>query len=220
MNITFVTAASSNHFKSACQFLTTVRGHQVVFYDIGLTADEATQIRRTFNIDYRVFNFNQYPPFVSLSSRDAGAYAWKPIIVAEVFSQINGVLIWCDAGNKITDAGALVECVRRAGMYTPTSSGTIERWTHPTTLSALGVPSSWYGFDMRNAACVGFLKGSADAVVAEWKHYALNENVILPTGANRTNHRHDQSVLTFLFYKYNVSRQNDYVGFTIHNDID
>lgn len=220
MSPTFVTAASSNHFKSLCQLLETLRGQRVFVYDLGLTSGERDHICSTFEVIYRTFPFHHYPPHVSLSAQDAGAYAWKPIIVSDVFAEIDGVLIWCDAGNKVTDPVALEQCVRSTGVYTPTSSGTIATWTHPIALATMGVPKQWYGFTMRNAACIGFLKGSADPLVAEWRSFALDKNAILPLGANRSNHRHDQSILTFLYYKYKVVRRDEYVGFSIHNDID
>jgi hypothetical protein len=189
-------------------------------YDLGLTPAEGDHIRAVFQVTYRVFPFHMYPAHVSMSAQDAGAYAWKPIIVSDVLKEVEGVLIWCDAGNKVTNPAALEQWVRTAGVYSPTSSGTLERWTHPIALSTMGVPKQWYGADMRNAACIGFLKGSADPLVAEWRLFALNKHAILPLGANRSNHRHDQSILTFLYYKYNVNRRDDYVGFSIHNDID
>lgn len=217
---TFVTAASSNHFKSLCQLLGTIRDKRVFVYDLGLSQAEVDHIRSIFTIEYRVFPFSKYPLFVALTSPDAGAYAWKPILVAEVYSEIEGTLIWCDAGNKVLDVDALVRCVDRVGIYTPTSSGTIARWTHSTALKELCVPTSWLNFQMRNAACVGFAKDERSAkFIGEWKAYALNKNAILPDGADRSNHRHDQSVLTVLYYKYNVSGCDEYAGFSIHNDI-
>jgi len=217
---TFVTASSSNHFKSLCQLLETLRGERVFVYDLGLTHVEANHICTTFKVVYRTFLFHDYPPHMSLSSQDAGAYAWKPIIVSDVFAEIDGVLIWCDAGNKISDPVALEDYVRATGVYTPRSCGTLSDWTHPIALETMGVPSSWYGFGMRNAACIGFLKGFADQIVEEWRSLALDKNAILPLGANRSNHRHDQSILTFLYYKYKIRCCDEYVGFSIHNDID
>lgn len=220
MTITFVTAASSNHFKSLCQLLDTLRGQRVYVYDLGLTSEEGSYIGSTYEVIYRVFPFDQYPSYVSLSAQDAGAYAWKPIIVSNVFIEIEGVLVWCDAGNKVTDPAALEQTVRSSAVYTPTSSGSLVRWTHPIALATMGVPKQWYDFKMRNAACIGFLKGFTEPFIEEWRSLALNKNAILPLGANRSNHRHDQSILTFLYYKYNVKSRDDYVGFSIHNDID
>lgn len=217
---TFVTAASSNHFKSLCQLLTTIQHEKVVVYDLGLTQPEVEHIRSVFRIEYIVFPFSNYPAFVSMSSPDAGAYAWKPILIAEVYADVQGALIWCDAGNKISDADALENCVTKAGVYTPTSSGTISRWTHPIALNELSVPVTWSNLQMRNAACVGFNKDDRSSrFIAEWKKYALLKNAILPHGANRSNHRHDQSILTVLYYRYGITGCDNYVGFSIHNDI-
>jgi hypothetical protein len=218
---TFVTAASSNHFKSVCQFLETIRGERTYFYDIGLSSDESKQLRERFQVEYRVFPFERYPSFVSLASQDAGAYAWKPIIIADVYQEVNGVLIWCDGGNKIHNVEQLTHAIKENGIYTPTSSGTIARWTHPTALTTMNVPPGWHEFNMRNAACIGFVKSPiSDMFIKEWRETALNKDASIPDGANRSNHRWDQSILTYLYYKYNVRRVDDYLGFSIHNDID
>jgi hypothetical protein len=218
--ITFVTAASSNHYNSLCQFLSTISDQRVYVYDLGLSLSEKQFIQSNFKIEYRVFAFEKYPSFVALSSPDAGAYAWKPIIISEVYSEIEGLLVWCDAGNKVYNVSALSDCITKTGIYTPTSSGTIRRWTHPSSLFELAVPNTWLDKQMRNAACVGFRKEKRTTdFISEWKSYALNQNAILPHGANRLNHRHDQSILTILYYKHNLQSQDEYIGFSIHNDI-
>ena len=107
--INIITAASSNHFKTLCQFLRSVPIEYNTFvYDIGLTQEQSIEIQNMFpNIKYRIFNFSLYPTFINLSSQDAGAYAWKPIIISDVYKETEGVLIWCDAGTIITDVNKL-----------------------------------------------------------------------------------------------------------------
>lgn len=217
----FVTAASSNHFKSVCQFLSTIPGERIVFYDIGLTTEEAQYIQNTFQVVYRVFPFEKYPKFVHLTSQDAGAYAWKPIIIAEVYSQLkDGILIWSDAGNMISDVNALVGLIQPNGIYTGTSADTIKVWTHPIAIQEMGIPFTWFNYPMRNAALVGFVKNPRSTTfINDWKNMALNKNISLPPGANRSNHRWDQSILTFLYYKYDIPRLDIQLGYSIHNDI-
>lgn len=219
---TFVTAASSNHFKTLCQFLGTVIGQHVYVYDLGLSQTEVDHLRSTFNIVYRVFEFDKYPEFVKLTSPDAGAYAWKPILIADVYSQTSGTLIWCDAGNKLIDLDKLLKAIDEDIVYTPTSSNRIIDWTHPTTLSVMDVSTLHLNNQMRNAAIVGFKRDIRSMnLISEWKSYALNKNASLPSGASRGNHRHDQSILTVLYYRHPLPRiHHTYEGFTIHNDID
>jgi hypothetical protein len=219
---TFVTAASSNHFKSLCQFLGTVIGQDVYVYDLGLSQSEVHHIRSTFNIVYRVFQFDKYPEFVKLTSPDAGAYAWKPILIADVYSETQGTLIWCDAGNKLTDLNALLRCIEEDIVYTPTSANRVIDWTHPTALSAMDVSMLHFNKQMRNAAIVGFKRDVRSMkLISDWRSYALNKHASLPSGANRNNHRHDQSILTVLYYRHLLPRtRHTCEGVTIHNDID
>jgi hypothetical protein len=219
---TFVTAASSNHFKSLCQFLGTVVGQNVYVYDLGLSKSEVDHLRSTFNIAYRVFEFNKYPKFVKLTSPDAGAYAWKPILIADVYSQTSGTLIWCDAGNKLIDLDSLLKAIDDDIVYTPVSANRITDWTHPTALVKMNVSPLHLTKQMRNAAIVGFKRDNRSATfISEWRTYALDKDISLPAGANRSNHRHDQSILTVLYYRHVLPRNHMAgIGVTIHNDID
>lgn len=224
--ITIVTAASSNHFKSVCQFLKSVPSSlHTIFYDIGLNQEEVATIKSEFpTIVFRTFNFDKYPTHVRLTSPDAGAYAWKPIIIHEVYREMeNGVLLWCDAGiilhNNILEC---VEIVIRNKLFSARTSGTLAQWTHPTTCTNLGVPTDMLHRDMRNASFVGILCNDhlMRSFVKEWYHSALIKDIILPIGATRDNHRHDQSILTYLYYKYKINPVNHHIGYSIHNDID
>lgn len=227
MNTIIVTAASSNHFKSALELLRSIPSFiKVIFYDIGLTIDERQSLQSSFpNACVKIFEFEKYPIHVHLSSQDAGAYAWKPIIIDEVYnsSENTGVLIWCDAGNIINnDIHNCIEVVKNNKIYSATSSGSISRWTHPTSIQNLRIPLEYLHYNMRNAAFVGLLCNdeTVRSFVNEWKTLSLDKNIILPAGANRSNHRHDQSILSYLYYKYSIPNIDYYIGYSVHNDID
>jgi hypothetical protein len=222
-----VTAASSNHFKSVMQLIESIPPQiKVLFYDIGLTIEERQSLQSTFpTVSVKIFDFERYPIHVHLTSQDAGAYAWKPIIIDEVYnsSKDTDVLLWCDAGDILNaDIYRCIETVKNNKIYTATSSGNISRWTHPTSIHNLQIPSEHLGYNMRNAAFVGLLCNdeTVKSFVNEWKTLSLDKDVILPAGANRSNHRHDQSILTYLYYKFNIPNVDYYIGYSIHNDID
>ena len=221
-----VSAASSNHFKSACQFIHSVpKEFHIIFYDIGLSDKEYNEISLKFpHITIRKFDFSKYPEHVSLSSPDAGAYAWKPIIISEVYSQITeGVLLWCDSGNLLNSQIYNLEVIiQQNKIYTSTTQGNISELTHPNSLQNMNISETISKMRMRNAACIGFLCGDSivKSFIDEWKRMALIKDVILPSGANRTNHRHDQSILSCLYYMYNIPNMDSYIGYSIHKDID
>lgn len=218
LEVTIVTAASSNHFRSLQQFLSSVpSGPRVIVYDIGLTSAEASQIPSIVP-----FDFDAYPDFVRLASLDAGAYAWKPAIIHEVCSRATGIVIWCDAGNIIQNLPELVRVIKHCGVYSAISSGSFRRWTHPTACSHLPKSDTFLDRQMRNAACVGIDLSAPRAreFVNEWKSLALRKEISLPDGASRSNHRHDQSILTYLLYMYGFVLNDNKVGHTIHNDVE
>ena len=225
MNFTVVTAASSNHFKSVCQFLNTVpSSFKVVFYDIGLSQEERENIILLFpSVDTRSFDFSKYPEYVHLTAPSAGSYAWKPIIIHEVFLELNdGILLWCDAGNKLDKNIRMLESIIvQNKIYTPTSGGNIQKWCHSLTLQYLNVPNTFLQYPMRNAAFVGIRCNDefSRKFINEWKDLALTKDAICPEGSSRSNHRQDQSLLSCLFYKYNIPSVHTYIGFTIQNDI-
>ena len=220
-NITVVTAASSNHYKTLLQFLRSVpTGYRTVVYDLGLSEQEISKLPSS--VMYRKFNFSIYPEFVCLSSPDAGAYAWKPCIVNDVCNEFGGIVLWCDAGDILTDIRALIRSASACGVYSGISGGTFVTWTHPTARQNLPGSDRFLNLQMRNAACIGvdWSNPIAQRLIREWKGYALRQEISLPPGASRANHRHDQSILTYLIYSYGIPRIDYQTGFTIHNDID
>lgn len=222
---TIVTAASSNHFKSAKQFLRSCpKDTAVIFYDIGLLEKEATDLQSEFpHIQYRVLDFSLLPDFAQLTAPYAGAYAWKPYIVNEVYQEVkDGILIWCDAGNKIVNLSALCDMIKRSGIYSPQSSYSVADLTHPDCLQLMRVPQKCWTMPMRNAALIGVVCGD-DIIrlfLSDWKDRSMRKELISPETANHKNHRWDQSILTCLMYNYGVMCSYDRVGVLIHQDCD
>lgn len=234
MNLSIITAASQNHSKSLVQFLRSLVEHKVVFdrlfiYDLGLEPDMIMIIRKMFlaqnNIHIRTFCFDKYPSFFNIE-KDAGQYAWKPVIIEQVANEVKeGLLFWCDAGNKaVDDLKSLVDFMKNNSIYTPSSLGNIAEWTHPSTLSFMDA------FDLsekgcRNAAQVCFsLNNDTIRFIGKWSFYAQIEPCIAPYGSNRSNHRHDQSLLSILYYRfleqYPTEIIKDDYFVQIHQDID
>ncbi|GMR62910.1 hypothetical protein PMAYCL1PPCAC_33105, partial [Pristionchus mayeri] len=135
--VVIVTYASSNHFSEARQGLRSVRTvlkNKIIFYDLGLNKTEIAELKNVCNLEVRKFNFERYPDFVS----NLKAYNFKPIIMAEIFSDfeyfwiadssirfINVIPFMTDFYNNVT-SGAIETIVLRS----PTSTS-IFGTTHP-----------------------------------------------------------------------------------------
>lgn len=214
----FVTAASSNHFKSLKQFLRSLNGAPVIVYDIGLSCTEAEEIKR-FPVEYRLFDWSKVPEWGTLKGGNAGFYVWKPVIIHDVFQEGHELTIWCDAGNLVTDISALENCVRAHKIFTGTSSGNLTKYTHDVCLNEMGITPEEKTYTMRNAACIGFV--ASDEITRrfldQWKSCCLRRELI---EGSRDNHRHDQSILSCLFYKYKRTNCPNDIGYKIQQDCD
>src|ERR1700682_5119456 len=80
-----VTASSSNHFGALRQMLRSLRrvAVRVECYDIGLADEEWRSLPQWDGVVYRRFDYAAYPPHMNVAV-NAGEYAWKPVIIAEV----------------------------------------------------------------------------------------------------------------------------------------
>lgn len=225
----FVSGADSSHFESAKQLLRSYlkfeKESKLIFYDLGLTQEENTELRNHFpNVIFKKFDYSKYPDYFDIK-KNAGEYAWKPVIVWDTLSEYKCKVMWMDAGNLITnnlDRLKKYLCLR--GYFWNPSLGTIEEWTHDKTLSYFDVPKRFYSCRNLSAAAVGFdyENEKVRQLAFDWKECALCKDCIAPEGSNRDNHRQDQAVLTILVYKKNLAgkirlRES---GFLIQQDID
>lgn len=226
-----ITAADTSHFKSVCQLIDTLTTHcvndEIILYDLGFSNSETDYIKKNYsNIEIKKFNFSNYPKHVHLEEQDAGAYAWKPIIIHNELMKNDYPLIWMDGGNLVQkDLKLIKNYILTRKFYSPYSSDNIKKWTHPTTLSTLDVPKKFLKKRNLNAALIGLdVDQKINNVIENWYKLSLKKQIIIPDGSNKSNHRWDQSLLTILFYQ-----ELDYFfkiktyklwGVNIHQDID
>jgi len=212
-----VTAASTNHFGPLQYLLRSLRAlrARVECYDIGLTAAEVAALPRWDGFLYHMFDFAAHPAHMNVSI-NAGEYAWKPVIVADVVDRVRASgqaadVLWADAGTYFHTLDRIADRVRGSrGLWVRASSGTMRQWTHPLMFEYLAADPALYA-DRSNAdaTLVGFATGSADAgarealyrdVVQPWKACAMAKACIAPSGSSRGNHRQDQAVLSYLVH--------------------
>jgi hypothetical protein len=225
-----ITGASNNHYLSLINMINSFikynnNNKKLIIYNLGLDNNKWSFIQdkfKSYNFLYKIFDYSKYPSWFNINI-EAGQYAWKPVIIYNTYLEFNNeIIIWMDSGNLIKDnLEPLKEYISTNHIYSATSDGNIKKWTHPETIKYLNC--SWINKENRNGACLGF-NTKTDFVknfLLEFYNCAQDKNCIAPNGSNRQNHRQDQAVFSILFYKYlnTSSFLNNYLGYTIHNDV-
>ncbi|SMD37753.1 Protein of unknown function [Reichenbachiella faecimaris] len=216
-NNTILTAADSTYFRTFCQFLYSFKrqreyeNSELILFDLGLTDSQKQLLDQLIlkvpNVSVSTFDFSAYPEFVQLRHK---TYSFKPIIVKTIFEERKGSLLWLDSATILNQPLNYVwNQIETYGIYAPIGgSGTLKEWTVQDTLDYMKVPESFY-LNRNICGCMcGFGHHNSDVreLVSEWERYSLIKECIKPEGANRENHRDDQSLLTILLYKYKESK--------------
>lgn len=213
-----LTAADAYYFRTFCQFVYSFKqqkefeNSELICYDLGFSAEQLTFFnllkRDVPNLSLRQFDFSKYPDFVGLEHK---TYSFKPIMVKEVFNQKRGNVLWLDSATILFDRLDYVWSeINNHGIYAPIGgSGTLKEWTVQETFDYINVPEEDY-LKRNICGCMcgfGYHNEVTKELVSEWERYSLIHECIKPKGANRSNHRDDQSVLTILLYKF--QRENN-----------
>ncbi|TPW30991.1 DUF1647 domain-containing protein [Martelella alba] len=232
--LTIVTGADTSHAKSLCQFVESVGRYEaqseLVIYDLGLTREARSGVQAAApQARIERFDYENYPDWFDIR-KQAGQYAWKPVILSSFIGRADGPVVWMDAGNLLNKPlNRLYRAILHDGFFTTRTAHDLARWTDAATLRYFSKDKVWAkGRANVNGACVGFdaWDPEASALIRRWAVLAQNGDVIAPEGSDRSNHRQDQAVLGVLvhlsegrFCKF-ASRKNRQFGFEIHRDID
>lgn len=227
--MTIVSGADDSHARSLLQLLDSARRYErrsrLVAWDLGLRADQRKAICRLSNrIEIRTFDYSRYPAWFDIRV-EAGHYAWKPVIIAQMVREARGPVLWMDAGCKITGPlNDLYLHIVRNGFSSPSSAGTHEDWTHPAVVEYLGMKPRWRrgkrnvsggvaGFDPRHPA--------GATLAEEWGRLAQIREAIAPPGSSRANHRQDQALLGVLAYRHGLMPgcQRRRINYLVHQDL-
>ncbi|KAI7872780.1 hypothetical protein BDF14DRAFT_1748593 [Spinellus fusiger] len=239
---TIITGSSANHLCALENFLyalhqlkptlETSEFPRVAVYDIGMNRTQLPvldQLQSNGLIDDLVtFDYYKYPPFWDVAL-NAGEYAWKTGIVNDARQRYGGILIWLDAGNIVTTdfLRNIPSIVREAGgFWSPRSSFSMARWTHPGMFEYFNAKASSYAQKINcNGAAIGFDANNqtiVDTMIRPWYECALVKDCIAPVGSSRKNHRQDQAVLTYLAYLNGYSCRKipaRYYNLQVHRDV-
>jgi len=213
-----VTAADRKYFRCMYQLILSYlhqkeyRNSNLILYNLGLDESQIDLLRKDFlskqpQITLIKFDFGEYPAFVG---DELKIYAWKPQIILEVLDKEKGNILWLDSANIILKPLTRIwQELTTHHVYAPVSgSGGLSEWTFDKTLEYLNVPASWHTYRNRAGNLCGFGHGNETMkrLVEDWARLCLEYECIQPEGANRANHRWDQSILSILLYK---AQQND-----------
>jgi hypothetical protein len=130
---TIVTAANANHFNtlrnmyhSVVESEPTVR---IFIYDLGFGPEHRHEIDTQWTLaSLRQFPFQDYPDFFDLD-KEAGQYAWKPIIVRDVVLEQGGLVLWMDAGDIVHRSLQTVwNDLATHGVYSTETLGTVKEY--------------------------------------------------------------------------------------------
>jgi Protein of unknown function (DUF1647) len=228
-NFVIVTGADSSHYKSLCQFLSSLFLHEpdikAIVFDLGLMEAERQYLMDSFSsIDLRKFDYSQYPDYFNIKM-NAGEYSWKPVILHDILNEFRCCVCWMDAGNLVTKPLFWLRRITNTlGMYSPRSSGLISDWTHPKTIEFLNAPNRLLHKPNLSGNCVAvnYRYCKVRDLVDQWKKCALTRECIAPKGSNRKNHRQDQAVLSVIAHQYGIAKgmPTRQYGFKVHQDID
>ncbi|RHZ89408.1 hypothetical protein Glove_14g7 [Diversispora epigaea] len=218
--ITIITGVSYNHFCPLHNLIYHMESissdlvvkPRIIIYDIGLrkyqyNALTAYQSKGYFS-ELRKFNFTKYPSFWNLQLPSRGHYAWKPAIVYEVSKDYPGeLLLWVDSETLISKE-FLNEIPFWSDMFngfvSPRSSGDVGLWTHPGVFQYFNDSRKKYLYENNcNGAALLFNTNKTQHLIDAWYKCALVKDCIAPRGSNRTNHRQDQSIITYLALRDN-----------------
>lgn len=228
-----VTGSSTNHFHLLLLFLYRIYVVEdkicIVVWNLGLSDinDKVLHNAKRFNqkrtilIYIKKFNYNLYPKHFNISY-NAGYYSWKPFVIWNTYIQYKRIMLWLDCGCFIhSKLDFIYSEINRHIIWSINSGTTIVQYTHIGLLKLLNVNKTIYNKTMCAGGIIGLYYPSKNTnlILSLWKACALIKNCISPIGANRGNHRQDQSILSILMAQYNFDCTNNlHIGFSTHFD--
>ena len=179
----------------------------VIIWDLGLTHTQLAELeniklRHQGNVTICHFPEHELPAHYSMGRWN---YAFKSYCLSQSLPLIETrYAFWLDAGCGIAGKlNAERNMLNLYGYYSPFSSTSIRQLTHSSIMDHFmveetGIASKQMlsggvqGWNMRDAKAISLL--------CDWINLIRAEENIAPVGANLSNHRFDQSLLSILYY--------------------
>ena len=172
------------------------------------------KMKSTGFLAYRKFNYASFPAWMNLlrtGREKRGGYAWKVIPMFDAFHEWKGMFSWLDGGDVITDGFSReLTFARRYGIYVPSSSGTIGKWTNPGMIEFMknnGLATKVKLTDPNCSSGIVYMDYSnrtVQEIMAKHVECAWTQKCIVPKRASIKNHRFDQASLSMLLNEYKI----------------
>ena len=218
---TLVTASDELHYQYLLNFINNYQSIKInhfkklIIYDLGLSDSQTNQLKKNNLVEIRNFPFENYPNFYSKRlpehKNKIGGFAWKPEIINLLKNEKINHLIWLDSATSFKKNILLFKIfIHEYGFFSFHSTGNIKQWTHSSVLNALidEVDKDILHSSNLMAGVVGFdfTKPFARELHSRWNELSSNEDMIFPKMSNSSNHRHDQSLLSIVYWKLNKQK--------------
>lgn len=211
-----VTASDKQHFLYLENLLKTYNKNnnkkkftKLFIFDLGLTDEQVKTLEQYSNIELRKFPFDNYPSFFNERLEEhnykLGGFAWKPFIIDILKNEGIANIIWLDSASLFNSRIFLFKLlVYENGFASFYSSGPVKNWTHNSVLKQLDLENNKYILNSPNlmAGVIGFSFKSefASSLLEQWCNLAIQKELIVPEKSTIDNHRHDQSLLSILYW--------------------
>lgn len=175
----------------------------IVVIDMGLTAAQRAHLGCLRQVTVSPFDFLKYPDHV----RHLDNYAWKPILIKELYDAYPNGFLYMDSGTELWQSLHDFMTPLRQDGYFFTIQETLVATIHPETVAHLKLELEFENIANQShlwAGLMGLSKKHSpptdiEEILVQWSTCAMQAECISPPGADLTNHKYDQSVLSLLF---------------------
>ncbi|GFR61749.1 hypothetical protein ElyMa_003564900 [Elysia marginata] len=189
-DVILLTTASSNHFLESQALLQNLhqnvfpvlKNFTLLFYDIGLTAEERSQMEKYCQCQVLSFPFDKLPRYV----QNLKCYAWKPLMVKAHVRQAN-VLLWLDASIRFngdpSQLQALIQRVKDRGVQIGSSNADTTFRSFRSLYHYFGdEPCMYLGMGQAKATIGGYHNEPfvERAILEPWAACALHQECMCP----------------------------------------
>jgi hypothetical protein len=200
MNIVY-TAASSEYYDSLLTLISSIHEYcnetvdRVVVYDIDLSSEQKDNLSNLLKVELRSDS-------IKYDSAFREDYMFKLIILKDSLKE-NGNVLWLDAGVCcLQDIKCIFNIIESEGIFCVEDHTQINAtWTNSNCKEKMSVTSTELDQHQICSGIFGYTPGSIySRLIEEAYEYGMQGC----TKGSRDNHRHDQTVLSILTYRYNV----------------